>query len=119
MLFVNFFFSPTVSTDIWNQFQCLNVVLNNKTGPLSVLNSLMRNFERCQEKLLLIFYFKNTVLTIVTTKRVQHTLRHFNVLISLSEYFAHSYNLLGTEKGNDYSACNHGDTEIKKRGRSP
>ena len=63
----------------------------------------MRNFERCQEKLLLI-YFKKTVFTIVTTKRVQHTLRHFNVLISLSEYFAHSYNPLGTEKGNDYSA---------------
>ena len=64
MLFVNFFFSPTVSTDIWNPFQCLNVVLNNKTGPSSLSLS---------------------VFTIVTTKRVQHTLRHFNVLISLSE----------------------------------
>ena len=32
-----FFFSPTVSTDIWNQFQCLNVVLNNKTGPSLVI----------------------------------------------------------------------------------
>ena len=38
MLFVNFFFfSPTVSTDIWNQFQCLNLVLNNKTGPSLVI----------------------------------------------------------------------------------
>lgn len=63
-----FFFSPTVSTDIWNQFQCLNVVLNNKTGPSLVIRLSL------------------SVFTIVTTKRVvQHTLRHFNVLTSLSE----------------------------------
>ena len=36
-----FFFLTTVSTDIWNQFQCLNVVLNNRTGPSSVIITII------------------------------------------------------------------------------